>query len=188
MGSLALSNPQHEEFVLEYLFGGAKGNAARSYANVYHDGQMVPSCYSSASKLLSRDDVGQYISVRMEEHKKLAEYRRIHNTEILSDIIDEMSSADGGTDVNGNPNSVHLQRQTAIRAISEQNKMLGLNEEKANINVEGGMNFTFNLIPPSDSEDQEKEDAVAAIRKKHGDVDAEDIEFEELGEEDDDNF
>jgi len=177
MGNIVLSNTQHEEFVLEYLFGDAKGNAAQSYANVYYNGSMAPSCYSSASKLLTRPEIQGYIESKMEEQKKIAEYRKIHNNQILSDIIGEMSTAQP-VDHNGNPISAHLCRQTAIKAIVEQNKMLGLNEEKTNINVDGGMNFTFNLVAPEDNDDFNEVD-LSDIRSENGDT-TEDIDFEEL--------
>tara|TARA_R110002167_G_scaffold295887_1_gene500339 strand:- start:8 stop:574 length:567 start_codon:yes stop_codon:yes gene_type:complete len=181
-------NIQHEEFILEYLFGNAKGNGARSYANVYNNGELVPSCYSASSKLLRREDVKSYLAVKMEEQKELAQYRKIHNTEVLSNIIDEMATTDGGVDINGNPQSTHLQRNIAIAAIREQNKMLGLNEEKVDINIDGGLNFVFNYIEPSDEDDEETKREMEAIRRKHGDIDAEDISFVELKEDDIDEF
>tara|TARA_R110000744_G_scaffold7342_3_gene25333 strand:- start:16867 stop:17520 length:654 start_codon:yes stop_codon:yes gene_type:complete len=184
---LILHNMQHEEFALEYLYGKAKGNAARTYANIYTDGVITPSCYSASSKLLRRDDMKEYLSVKMDEAKELAQYRKIHNVEILSSIIDEMATTDGGVDINGNPNSTHLQRNIAISAIREQNKMLGLNEDKIDINVEGGANFIFNLIPPSADESSRIERELKEIRNELGDVeedevDAEDVDFIELAD------
>lgn len=180
MGKLVLTNTQHEEFVLEYLFGANKGNAARSYANVYYDGQVTSSCYSSSSKLLARPEIESYIAEKISEQKKISEYRKIHNVQILSDIIDEMATA-APNDQNGNPLSPHLCRQTAIRAIAEQNKLLGLNEEKADLTVNGGMNFTFNLIPPSDEDDREIEAEIRSIREEKGDY-IEDVEYDESEE------
>lgn len=172
---------QHEEFVNEYFFGDNKGVAAQCYANVYNGGVMKPSFYSNASKLLVREDVSKYIAVLQEEQSKLAKLRKVHNTEVLTSIIDEMSTATP-TDHNGNPISAHLCRQTAIAAVREQNKMLGLNEEKADLTVNGGMNFTFNLIPPSDADEVDVEAEMKDIRFEKGDFDAEDIEFEESNE------
>lgn len=180
MADIVLSSPQHEQFVTEYLFGGAKGNAARAYANVYYDGNITNSCYSSASKLLTRTDIQDYISVQMEQQKKIAEYRKIHNVQMLSDIADEMITAQP-LDHNGQPLSTHLCRQTAIKAIVEQNKMLGLNEEKANVNIDNtGASFTFNLIAPSDEDEDEIRREMESIRKEQGDT--EDIDFEDLEE------
>ena len=178
MGKEISLSIRHEEFISEYLFGENRGNAAQSYANVYTDGFITPSCYASASKLLLRSDVKQYMSVVQEEQKQLAEYRRIHNTETLSRIIEEMSTAKP-TDHNGNPISAHLVRQTAITAIREQNKMLGLNEEKADLTVNGGVNFTFNLIPPTDADEVDVDAEMKGIRIEKGDFDAEDVDFEE---------
>lgn len=179
MGNLTLNNIQHEEFVLDYLYGGGKGNAARAYANIYSNGEITPSSYSASSKLLAREDIKDYLSIKLEEQKDLAKYRKIHNVEILSGIIDEMANAVAPNDINGNPQSNHLQKQTAIRAIAEQNKMLGLNEEKADLTVNGGMNFVFNYIPPTDDDVKQIEIEMDNIRKKHGDV-AEDIDFENI--------
>jgi phage terminase small subunit len=178
MGNLVKLNEKHEEFALEYLFGAAKGNAARAYANVYYNGDMAPSCYSSGSKLLQRQDVKSYLDVKMEEHKAIIEYKRIHNSQMLSDIADEMLHAQP-TDHNGNPISTHLCRQTAIKAISELNKMHGFNEDKADLTVNGGFNFTFNLVPPSDEDDAAIKAEMDAIRSESGDI-AEDIDFEEF--------
>jgi len=182
MGQEIALSIQHEEFISEYLFGENRGNAAQSYANVYNDGFMTATCYSAASKLLVRQDVKKYLSIIQEEQKQLAEYRRIHNSETLSRIIEEMSTAQP-TDHNGNPISAHLCRQTAITAVREQNKMLGLNEEKADLTVNGGMNFTFNLIPPTSEDELDVESEIESIRVEKGDIDAEDVEFEESNEE-----
>ena len=183
MGKDIVLSVQHEEFAVEYMFGDNRGNGAQSYANVYNNGVVTASCYSAASKLLIRQDVKGYLLVVQDQQKQIAEYRKIHNTETLSRIIEEMSSATP-TDHNGNEISAHLVRQTAITAIREQNKMLGLNEEKADLTVNGGMNFTFNLIPPTDEDQDEIDAEIAGIRKRQGDVEAEDVEFTEVkGEE-----
>jgi len=173
---------QHEEFISEYIFGENRGNAAKSYASVYTEGSVTPACYSGASKLLARKDVRDYLAVIQEEQRQISEYRMIHNTETLSRIIEEMSTY-SPMDHNGNPLSPHLVRQTAITAIREQNKMLGLNEEKADLTVNGGMNFTFNLIPPTDEDQDEIDAEIAGIRKRQGDVEAEDVDFDEVKEE-----
>ena len=178
---IIISN-QHEEVVNEYLFGSSKGNAAQSYANVYHNGVMTPSCYSAASKLLVREDVKAYLKVVQSEQKQIAELRKIHNTETLTRIINEMSTAEP-LDHAGNPISTHLCRQTAITAVREQNKMLGLNEEKSDLTVNGGMNFTFNLIPPTDEDQDEIDAEIAGIRLRQGDV--EDVEHEDLTSDED---
>tara|TARA_R110002050_G_scaffold216842_1_gene352870 strand:- start:155 stop:742 length:588 start_codon:yes stop_codon:yes gene_type:complete len=176
-------NMQHESFITEYLYGENKGNASKSYANIYSDGIVSPSSHSSSSKVLAREDVKQYLSVKMEEAKEIAKFRKIHNVEVLSDIITEMATATGGNDINGNPQSTHLQRNIAITAIREQNKMLGLNDEKVDLTVNGGMSFVFNLHEPSASDEMDIEAEMMDIRVEKGDLDAEDVSFEEVKEE-----
>ena len=168
MGNKLALSTQHENFVTEYLYGKNKGNAAKSYAHVYCGGELTTSCYSAASKLLSRDDVKGFLSIKME---------------VLSAIIDEMATTDSGNDVNGNPQSNHLQRNIAISAIREQNKMLGLNDEKVDLTVNGGMNFVFNLHEPSSEDELDIESEMMDIRVEKGDLEAEDVAFEEVDEE-----
>tara|TARA_R100000541_G_scaffold36968_1_gene44981 strand:- start:292 stop:882 length:591 start_codon:yes stop_codon:yes gene_type:complete len=183
MGNKLALSTQHENFVTEYLYGTNKGNAAKSYANVYCGGELTTSCYSAASKLLSRDDVKGFLSIKMEEAADIAKYRKIHNSEVLSAIIDEMATTDSGNDVNGNPQSNHLQRNIAISAIREQNKMLGLNDEKVDLTVNGGMSFVFNLHEPSSEDELDIESEMMDIRVEKGDLEAEDVAFEEVDEE-----
>ena len=184
MGNLALNNMQHEEFATEYLFGSSKGNGAQSYANIYNNGEITASCYSGASKLLRRDDIKGFLKVQLEDFKDLTKYRELYNIEMLSKIADEMVNADAGSDINGNPMSPHLQRQTAIRAISEQNKMLGLNNDKTDLTVNGGMNFTFNLIPPTEADAVDAHEIISSMRSVNG----EEIEEVEYKDAQDDEF
>ena len=174
MGKIVLANDQHAQFVTEYIYGENKGNAAKCYANIYSNGEMTPSSRFSASKLLAREDVKNYVQQQLEEFNDLAKYRKMHNSQVLSDIISEMSVYQP-LDHNGKEISPHLARQTAIKAIETQNKMHGINEEKANVNIEGGANFVFNLVAPSDDEDVQAE--IDAVRNATGDIEAEDVDF-----------
>ncbi len=137
MGNIVLSN-KHEQFSNEFLYGKNKGNAGRCYAEVYHNGEMTPNCYSHGSRLLTREDVSQYLEIKRDELMKVAEFRQISNVQTLTDIIEECATYKP-TDINGTELSPHLVRATAIKAIETQNKMLGLNKEKTDINVNGGI-------------------------------------------------
>jgi len=177
MGNIVLSN-KHEQFSNEFLYGKNKGNAGRCYAEVYHNGEMTPNCYSHGSRLLTREDVSQYLEIKRDELMKVAEFRQISNVQTLTDIIEECATYKP-TDINGTELSPHLVRATAIKAIETQNKMLGLNKEKTDINVNGGMTFNFNLIPPSDEDDEKIKAEMDAIRTEKGDA-VEDIDYEDL--------
>ena len=181
MGSLVKLKESHEQFCLEYLYGESKGNASKCYALIYNNGETNVTSKSAGYSLLNRQDIKEYLAVKKKEYEDLVQYKKIHNIEMLSAIADEMLNAQP-VDNNGNPISTHLCRSTAIKAISEQNKMLGFNEEKADLTVNGGMQFTFNLVPPSDEDEASIEAEISAIRQEKGDV-AEDIDFEEFEEE-----
>lgn len=179
MGNLSKLNDNHNLFINEYLYGEDKGNAAKCYANIYTNGEITKTTYSSASKLMSRSDIKNEIDAQVSQFNDLAKYRKIHNAQVLSDIISEMSTYQP-TDQNGNKLSPHLARQTAIKGIEVQNKMFNLNEEKASVNVEGGMNFVFNLVAPSEDSDSEIQNEINAIKMEQGDYDEDDFtEFEE---------
>ena len=182
MGNLVSLKESHEQFALEYLFGEHKGNASKCYALIYNNGETNVTSKTAGYSLLGRDDIKQFLAAKKKEQEDLFQYRKIANVEMLSQIAEEMLHATPA-DTNGNPLSTHLCRSTAIKAIAEQNKMLGLNEEKADVTVNGGMQFTFNLVPPTDEDEASIEAEINAIRKEKGDV-AEDIDFEEYEEED----
>ena len=177
MGNIVLST-KHEDFVNEFLYGKNKGNAARCYAEVYHNGDMTPNCYSNASRLVNREDVKAFLEIKKQEMADIHEYTRLANIQVLSDIRDECANYTP-TDINGTELSPHLVRGAAMKAIEIQSKILGHFEQKADINVNGGMTFNFNLIPPSDEDDEEIKAEMDAIRAEKGDV-VEDIDYEDL--------
>lgn len=136
---MAKLSERHKAFVNEYLINGRNGTKA--YMSVYKSVTSEDSAKANASRLLTKDNVKEYLE---KEQEKLQKKTDINKEFILGEYMELLDSCKvEGIDGYGTIKD----RTNWAKALSQLTKMLGLDApDKSEVEHKG---LTINILKPN---------------------------------------